>query len=495
MAAVDDFAQIVRRDVGGHADGDAAGAVDQQVREPRRQHLRFALGRVVIVLEIDRVLVDVLQQLMRDLGEARLGVAHRRRRIAVDRAEVALPVDQRHAHRPVLRHAHQRVVDRGVAVRMVFTHHVADRRAPTSHVCGSSGSRSHACVEDAAVHRLQAVAHVRQRAADDHAHRVIEVGTLHLLDDGDRLNAVGAVRPERWFLVGQIESQSKLGITHSYIGTDRFSNYGTFFRPSRELSNTNLSHISIRYRRCRKAATVVPEACEVASKAGKNAYSAVFTTLSRVSPGAIGARRLPITRRKRRLKVDRSLKPASKAIVERARPRAQPYRGAVQPRPQQELIGRHAGERRNPAGNDRGWSRPRSAISPGDRAVGFGFDQPDCFGDALLSASSGPSAKTRRHRLGGRPAMRSRFPRMHASPAVARGFRIGQQRRQPHAAAVWRRKSEPPGARHRRPACLHDCRGKMEREAAVADAMSWPHSKQAPELPSRIAPGAIIAMP
>src|SRR6185312_4714846 len=34
-------------------------------------------------------------------------------------------------------------------------------------------------------HRLQAVAHVRQRAADDHAHRVIEVRSLHLLDDGD----------------------------------------------------------------------------------------------------------------------------------------------------------------------------------------------------------------------------------------------------------------------------------------------------------------------
>ena len=60
------------------------------------------------------------------LGQARLGVAHRRRRIAVHRAEIALPVDQRQAHREVLRHAHQRVVDRLVAVRVVFTHHVAD---------------------------------------------------------------------------------------------------------------------------------------------------------------------------------------------------------------------------------------------------------------------------------------------------------------------------------------------------------------------------------
>ena len=66
-----------------------------------------------------------------DLGQARFGVAHRRRRIAVDRAEIALAVDQRQAHREILRHPHHRVVDRLVAMRMVFTHHVADDARPT----------------------------------------------------------------------------------------------------------------------------------------------------------------------------------------------------------------------------------------------------------------------------------------------------------------------------------------------------------------------------
>src|SRR3546814_5405997 len=36
-AGVDHLAEIVRRDVGRHADGDAAGAVDQQVRKARRR--------------------------------------------------------------------------------------------------------------------------------------------------------------------------------------------------------------------------------------------------------------------------------------------------------------------------------------------------------------------------------------------------------------------------------------------------------------------------
>src|SRR5690606_6195866 len=41
-------------------------------------------------------------------------------------------------------------------------------------------------VQHAAVHRLQPVPHVRQRAAHDHAHRVIEVGLPHLVLEIDR---------------------------------------------------------------------------------------------------------------------------------------------------------------------------------------------------------------------------------------------------------------------------------------------------------------------
>ena len=66
-AGVDQLAEIVRRDVGRHADGDAARAVDQQVGIGRRQDRRLLLALVVVRLELDRVLVDV--------GEQRLGGA------------------------------------------------------------------------------------------------------------------------------------------------------------------------------------------------------------------------------------------------------------------------------------------------------------------------------------------------------------------------------------------------------------------------------------
>ena len=138
------------------------------------------------------------------LVEPAFGVAHGRRRIAVDRAEIALPVDQLQAHGEILRHAHQRVVDRLVAVRVIFAHHVADHaRRFDVFLVGRVALLVHR-VEDAPVHRLQAVAHVRQRPRHDHAHGVIEIRALHLLGDRDGADVGGTSVPRfRIFGVGQ----------------------------------------------------------------------------------------------------------------------------------------------------------------------------------------------------------------------------------------------------------------------------------------------------
>ena len=163
-AGVDDLAEIVRRNVGRHADGDAAGAVDQQVGKLRRHHRRLQQPVVVVRLEVDRVLVEVVEQVLRDLRQARFGVAFGRRRIAVDGAEVALAVDQRHAQGELLRHAHQRVVDGEVTVRMEVAHRVAHDLGRLHVLLVPVEPQPLHGVEDAPVHGLQAVAHVGQRA-------------------------------------------------------------------------------------------------------------------------------------------------------------------------------------------------------------------------------------------------------------------------------------------------------------------------------------------
>ena len=147
-----------------------------------------SLGAVIGRAEIDRVLVDAVEQQPRDLGQPRFGVAHGGGVIAVDIAEIALPVDQRIALGEILREPHQRVVDRLVAVRMEIAHHVADdlgrfleRRA------GIEPQQPHA-VEDAAVHRLEPVARIRQRAVHDGGERVGEIALLQRLAQRDLLD-------------------------------------------------------------------------------------------------------------------------------------------------------------------------------------------------------------------------------------------------------------------------------------------------------------------
>ena len=173
-----DLVEVVRRDVGRHADGDAGGAVDQQVRNARRQHDRLGARAVVVGPERNRLLLDLLQDLVRDAREAALGVAHRRGGIAVERAEVAGAVDERHAQRERLRHAHERFVDRGVAVRVVVAHHVADDLGALAMLgVGGQVLLPHR-VEDAALHRLEPVAHVGQRARGDDRQRVVQISRL-----------------------------------------------------------------------------------------------------------------------------------------------------------------------------------------------------------------------------------------------------------------------------------------------------------------------------
>ncbi len=182
----DDFFQIVRRNVGGHADGDAGGAVDEQVGNARGQDDRFLFAFVEIGDEIDGFFFDVREHFLGDFRKARFGVTHGRGRIAVHGAEVALAVHQRVAHVEILREADQRVVDGSVAVRMELAEDFADDLGALAVGLGGGEAQLVHAEENAAVHGLEAVADVGQGAADDHAHGVIEVGLLHFRFDINR---------------------------------------------------------------------------------------------------------------------------------------------------------------------------------------------------------------------------------------------------------------------------------------------------------------------
>src|SRR5712692_7328424 len=183
---LDRLAQVVRRDVGRHADRDSGRAVDDEVGEPRREHGGLLQAVVEVGDEIDRALVDIVEYRHRDACQARFRVTVGGRGIAVHRAEVPLTVHQRVAQREGLHHAHQRVVQRHVAVRVILAEHVADHGgALLVRAAGDEPQLVHG-VQDAAVHGLEPVAHVGQRALHDHAHRIVEERLLELVFDEAR---------------------------------------------------------------------------------------------------------------------------------------------------------------------------------------------------------------------------------------------------------------------------------------------------------------------
>ena len=92
----------------------------------RRQNRRLRFRAVVVRIKIDRFFVEVFEQRGRDARQPSFGITIGRGRIAIDRAKVALPIDQRSAHGKRLRQSHQRVIHREVAVRMVLAHHFSD---------------------------------------------------------------------------------------------------------------------------------------------------------------------------------------------------------------------------------------------------------------------------------------------------------------------------------------------------------------------------------
>ena len=114
-----DLVEVEAADIGRHSDADALVGRDEDVGERGGQQTRLLHGTVVAVNEVDRVLVDVFEDLGADGGELGLGITRggvaQVARIVL--AKVALRLHERSKQRLVARgQAHHRLVDGGVAV-------------------------------------------------------------------------------------------------------------------------------------------------------------------------------------------------------------------------------------------------------------------------------------------------------------------------------------------------------------------------------------------
>jgi hypothetical protein len=92
-----------------------------------------------------------------------------------------LAVHQQITHGEGLRHAHDGVIHRGVAVRMVLADHIADHAGRLLVGAVPVVAELAHGVEHASMDGLQPVPNVGKRPAHDDAHGVIQIGLTHLV--------------------------------------------------------------------------------------------------------------------------------------------------------------------------------------------------------------------------------------------------------------------------------------------------------------------------
>ena len=179
MAAKDQLIQVMWRDIGGHANRNPAGAIGQQVWKGGGHHLGLFEGAIIIGAEIDRVFRQTFHQGLGNRGQARLGITGGGRVIAVDIAEIALPVDQRIALVEILGKAGHGIVNRGVAVGVIIAHDIARDLGRFAEPPRRRQPQFAHREENSAVHRLQPVARIRQGTVHD---RGQSIGQIALAD-------------------------------------------------------------------------------------------------------------------------------------------------------------------------------------------------------------------------------------------------------------------------------------------------------------------------
>src|SRR5690349_1229717 len=115
------------------------------------------------------------------MGHAGLGVTHGSWRIAFDRPEISLAVDQRLTHRPRLSHVNESRINHGFTVGVIVTAGItANLRALTMLPARKERQIVH-CVENSALGGLEPVSRIGQRPRNNNRHRVVEERPRHFL--------------------------------------------------------------------------------------------------------------------------------------------------------------------------------------------------------------------------------------------------------------------------------------------------------------------------
>ena len=174
----------MRRNIRRQTDRNTGCAVDQQVRIARRQHIRLLQRIIEVKTERNGILVNIPKHFQRKRRHSRFRITHRRRAVSVNRAEVAMAIDQQRTHAVRLCHTNHGVVDRAVAMRMIFTETIADdTRTLFMRLIGRHAQLAER-KQNPALNGLESILHTRERTFQNDMLRIGNHGNVHNLVHG-----------------------------------------------------------------------------------------------------------------------------------------------------------------------------------------------------------------------------------------------------------------------------------------------------------------------
>ena len=157
----------MRRDVGGHTNGNAGRTVAEQIGHRTGHNNRLGLFAIIGVAKIDSIVVEPFHQSHGKFGQSRFGITHGSGIISVDVAEIALSVHQRITDGKILCQTAHGAVYRSIAVGVILTDDVADNAGAFFEPRFGIQMQLAHCKQQTAVNRFQAVSNIRQRTVDN----------------------------------------------------------------------------------------------------------------------------------------------------------------------------------------------------------------------------------------------------------------------------------------------------------------------------------------
>ena len=124
LNCINRLTKIMRWNIGCHPNCNPCCSIYKQVGKASRKNYRLSLASIIVISIVNSIFVNITKHLKSDLAHTCFCITLGSGPISVHRTEVSMTVYQHVAIAPPLSHPHHRFINRGVTMRVVFTHDI-----------------------------------------------------------------------------------------------------------------------------------------------------------------------------------------------------------------------------------------------------------------------------------------------------------------------------------------------------------------------------------